>query len=180
MNAEHAAPIHEHPARSLALTALCVFSRAGALYLQENTQMSNRTHGKTTSSTYRSWHDMRQRCENPTDKQYPDYGGRGIRGSPRWSTFINFLADMGERPTGRSIDRIDNDGNYEPGNCRWATRTEQNRNTRRNVTVTYKGHTLCIAGWAELLGINYQTLLSRVKRGWSAEKIMTQPVRGSQ
>ncbi|MET7347444.1 hypothetical protein [Streptomyces mirabilis] len=89
------------------------------------------THGMSDSPTYSTWESMIQRCTNPRCKDYADYGGRGITVCQRWRTFENFLADMGVKPEGRSIDRIDNDGSYEPGNCRWATLSEQNSNQRR-------------------------------------------------
>lgn len=91
-------------------------------------------HGRAArrSATYRSWDHMIQRCTNPSNDNYRYYGGRGINVCPRWRDFSMFLADMGERPFGRSLDRIENDGNYEPGNCRWATAKEQQRNQRRD------------------------------------------------
>jgi hypothetical protein len=87
-------------------------------------------HGMSGTSEHRIWKTMRQRCENPRSSRFKDYGGRGIRVCARWRKFENFFADMGRRPPGRSIDRIDNDGNYEPKNCRWATAMQQRHNRR--------------------------------------------------
>jgi hypothetical protein len=86
------------------------------------------THGMNDTLTYRGWAAMKQRCNNPNNNGYENYGGRGITITPNWLSFEGFFADMGIKPDGHTLDRIDNDGDYEPGNCRWATRTQQNRN----------------------------------------------------
>jgi len=89
------------------------------------------SHGMFGTATYRAWNDMKKRCLNKTNKSYKYYGGRGITICERWLTFENFLADMGVRPAGLSLDRIDNNGNYEPGNCRWTTHQQQMVNRRK-------------------------------------------------
>lgn len=112
---------------------------------------------------------------NPKSASYPNYGGRGIKVCERWMDFDNFLADMGERPEGLEIDRKDNDGNYEPGNCRWATIKQQCNNTRYNHKITYNGKTLNLVEWASVLGMKKGTLGNRLKRGWSIERALTTP-----
>lgn len=108
---------------------------------------------------------------------YEDYGGRGITICKKWLTFDNFLADMGERPNGKFIERRDNDGNYEPSNCYWATSSEQARNRRSNHLITYQGETLPLVTWAERQGISRLTLRSRLREKWSIERALTKPVR---
>ncbi|MCK5612299.1 hypothetical protein KAR91_61070 [Candidatus Pacearchaeota archaeon] len=134
------------------------------------------THGKSHSKAYRSWNTMRQRCSNKNNHKYGSYGGRGITVCERWSKFENFLEDMGEKPDGMSIDRRNNDGDYAPENCRWATPIEQARNKRNNRLITYNGITKSIAEWSEDLQINYGTLVNRVSKGWTDERALTQPV----
>ena len=118
--------------------------------------------GGKIKTEYRIWLKIRERCYSKGCREYPLYGGRGIRMCDRWrgdGGFLNFLKDMGNRPSkDYSIDRIDNDGNYEPGNCRWATRLEQNRNSRHCVFVVYGGAKLCLNAWAEYFGVNKATI----------------------
>jgi hypothetical protein len=122
---------------------------------------------------------MRNRCGNPNVPCYARYGGRGIKVCDRWlESFENFYADMGPRPSSKhSIDRIDNDGNYEPNNCRWVTKGIQNRNTSKNVWLTLNGTTRCIADWAPRVGLSPKQIEHRVKLGWPDERILTEPVR---
>jgi hypothetical protein len=119
---------------------------------------------------------MLARCTNPRGWDFRDYGARGISVCPAWRDFVCFLADMGPRPPGTSLDRYpDGAGNYEPGNCRWATRREQQANTRANVYVTVFGETLHVAGWARRVGIPEATLRSRLTSGWPPEAAVTLP-----
>lgn len=105
----------------------------------------NTKHGKTYTPAWFTWSSMLSRCSNPESRSYPGYGGRGITVCARWSSFENFALDMGERPDGMTIERIDNDKGYEPGNCRWATMTEQNRNKRDTRKLTFDGRTMSTA-----------------------------------
>ena len=111
-----------------------------------------------------------------SDKYRKNYRDRGITVCERWLQFENFLEDMGERPMNLTIDRIDNNGNYEPGNCRWATHKQQNNNWRHNVRIELKGESLTAAQWAERLNLNLSTIYTRLNSGWSAERILTTPV----
>ncbi len=130
-------------------------------------------HGHATvaarSAEYRAWSSMRSRCTKPMNDRYPRYGGRGIRIAPEWlgrGGFARFLAHVGPRPSPQhSLDRVDNDGNYEPGNVRWATRREQYANRRNTVRLTLNGRTQCISDWCHELGITRALLLRRVRLG---------------
>lgn len=121
---------------------------------------------------------MQQRCDNPNNLKYADYGGRGIGVCDRWRDFENFLADMGERPPGTSLDRIDNDRGYAPGNCRWATRRDQMANQRRSFRVSYGGEEMCLYHLGEKLGIGPMTLKGRIQRGWGEDRWADPPLRG--
>jgi hypothetical protein len=133
-------------------------------------------HGMATTPTYCVWQAMRQRCTNPNNPRYPHYGGRGIKYCERWEEFKNFYEDMGEKPKGLTIDRKDNDGNYQPDNCHWATYSVQNRNTRNNRNITFNGRTQCMMAWANETGIKYMTILFRLRYGWTVERTLTEPV----
>jgi hypothetical protein len=123
------------------------------------------THGLVESSEYGVWQNMKERCGNPNAAGYANYGGRGISVCNRWMEFTNFISDMGFKPRpDSSIDRIDNDGPYAPGNCRWSTPGEQSRNTRRNRLIEHNGTTKCLTDWAADLGMNYISLSHRLSK----------------
>ncbi len=127
--------------------------------------------GGQKSAEYLIWGAMRQRCRNPRNKRFPCYGGRGISVCERWNLFENFISDMRMRPTkSHSIDRIDNDGDYEPNNCRWATPTEQARNTRRSIYVDYCGKRMPLKEACEAIGVKYGTIICRIHRGQSPQE----------
>ncbi len=131
------------------------------------------THGKTGSPTYLSWQSMHRRV---ADKR-PRYGGRGITIDPRWNKFEHFLADMGERPDGTTLDRIDNDGPYSADNCRWATGITQGNNRGNNRWVTHLGRTQTIAQWAREAGLNDNVLYNRIViYKWPIGRALTEPV----
>jgi hypothetical protein len=127
-----------------------------------------KTHDLSNSETYKSWSGMKARCENPNHIEYPRYGGRGIKVCESWLSFDNFLYDMGIRPEGCSIERIDNDGNYELRNCRWATNKEQARNRRNSRMLTIDGVTQTVVEWSEQAGASKATnIYRRLDLGWS-------------
>ena len=151
------------------------WTKSCGCYKAERASEANRTHGMRDTSEYNTWNNMRQRCSNSNDKSYHNYGGRGIQVCPKWQeSFEAFYADMGKRPTpNHTIDRIDNDGDYEPENCRWATRKKQMRNTRRTRFVTHNGQTKCITDWATELEIPLVTLWRRLNDGWTIDKCLS-------
>lgn len=127
------------------------------------------THGRAGTRTYNIWCGMKRRCEDARDSNYHKYGGRGISVCGDWSaSFEAFVSDMGEAPDGMSLDRFpDGNGNYEPGNCRWATALQQARNTRRNRHLTINGETKILSEWAKIAGVSAQVFAKRLERGWS-------------
>lgn len=140
------------------------------------------THGESAatgdSAEYRIWHTMKERCLNPNATGYAaTYGGRGITICDRWrDSFEDFLIDMGRRPSpDHSLDRVNNERGYEPGNVRWATRSEQARNRRSNRLLTFDGETRCVAEWAERAGISQDCMRQRIKAGWEMERILATP-----
>jgi hypothetical protein len=132
---------------------------------------------------YLAWKSMHARCGNPRYRNFQNYGGRGIAVHPDFATYEGFLAwlkanRMYPRPADKSLDRMDVNGNYEPGNIKWSTPTEQNRNARSNRLITYAGRTQCLSAWAEHLGMPVKTLYTRiVTRGWPVERAFATPVR---
>jgi len=132
-------------------------------------------HSKCHTRIYQTWCDMWQRCTNPKYRRFHDYGGRGIGVCKRWESFKAFWSDMGEKPSDSSLDRIDNNGHYSPSNCRWASRSQQQRNKRGNRNLNWNGKTQTATAWAEELGIRADAFRSRLRKGWSLEKVMTLP-----
>lgn len=126
-------------------------------------------HGLSDSRVWRAWKEMKRRCTDHRRRNYSDYGGRGISVCERWNSFDNFLFDMGEPPDGMSIDRINNEGNYEKGNCRWTDRTTQNRNSRNCRLLSFGGQTRCVTEWAEITGLHVGTIRERLKKGLTDE-----------
>jgi len=135
------------------------------------------THGLSRTPTHNSWRGMIARCNDPKHDYYRLYGGRGISVCERWLQFDNFYFDMGEKPEGASLDRINNNGNYEPSNCRWATKKEQARNCSTNRLLQYKGRTQSLAAWADEIGMSLQVLRMRIFRGWPTDIAIEKPVK---
>lgn len=136
---------------------------------REATRAANKMHGMSGRLLYGVWRQMVQRCTKDYAPNYKFYGGRGIAVDPRWLSFENFIADMGEPSTGMSIDRIDCNGPYAKWNCRWATKTQQSCNTRSNVFLTHDGKTFHLSEWERRLGLGKDVIGKRLRRGWPIE-----------
>ena len=139
----------------------------------------NYSHGLSGTPEYYAWRHMKDRCFNPNNKDYLHYGGRGITVCDRWLNLDNFLADMGSRPTVKhSLDRIDNNGDYSPENCKWSTKAEQANNKRNNKPlITIDGKTLTIVQWEKKMGFGQGVIWHRLKDGWSDFDAVMTPLR---
>lgn len=134
--------------------------------------------GHTVSKEYAIYAGMKQRCYNTNHKHFKSYGGRGITVCSRWlNSFAAFLEDMGRCPEGMSLDRIENNGHYEPDNCRWATALQQARNKRTNLILTAGLQSMTLSEWSEKTGIGVGTIQRRLKLGWTTERAVSQPVK---
>jgi len=133
-------------------------------------------HGMSQRPEYHTWKHMLFRCKNPKATKYYNYGGRGISVCERWEKFENFYEDMGDRPKGFTLDRIDQNGNYEPSNCKWASAHDQNRNKRTNHTVVFNDKTCIVGDLAKEFNIAPGTLSNRLNRGWSLERAISEPI----
>jgi len=137
---------------------------------------NRRTHGQRGSKLYVAWCNMKARCSNTNHVQYKDYGGRGITYNPAWGSFENFARDVGEPPTkDHTLDRIDNNGNYEKTNVRWAQRSVQSRNSRQNIWVEIKGVKRCLYDWCDIYKISAGSVYRRLSKGMSIEDAITAP-----
>lgn len=130
---------------------------------------ANKTHGCSKTKIYRVFMAMHARCKNPNHISYPRYGAKGVTVCERWAKFEQFIADMGMRKPGQSIDRVDNTKGYSPENCRWATVKEQANNHSNNRHLTVNGETKTLAQWGETVGMSPMKILSRIRRGWTTE-----------
>lgn len=152
----------------------------GCLRSETVRKSKNKIHGMTDTRIFHCWSAMKDRCTNERHKAYKNYGGRGIRVCDEWlhdfQTFYEWAMENGYSDE-LSIDRIDNDGNYEPSNCRWITYKEQQNNKRTNHYLEYDGEVKTIAQWAEIVGIKRKVLTQRINNGWTTEKALTTPVR---
>lgn len=150
-------------------------------FQKQRASESSKTHGLSKTVEYRAWIDLLKRCCDPDSQMYSHYGGRGIVVCDRWlNGFENFLADMGKRPDGMEIDRINNNGNYEPENCRWTTRIVNTNNKRNNVLITFKNETKTASEWSRVVGLSAKAIAMRItKYKWTPERALTQPLQSN-
>lgn len=155
------------------------YQRSCGCLKNELTISRQTTHGQSGSQEYSIWHGMIQRCESPRNASYKHYGAKGVTVCGRWKLFENFWQDMGPRPSSsHTLDRKDNSIGYEPGNCRWATRKEQDRNKSSNVRLVFGGRVQTATDWANELGIHPSTILARINRyGWTVRAALATPGR---
>lgn len=150
---------------------------------KEKVGARNRTHGKSKTRLYHTWFDMKHRCTKSINPEYKNYGGRGISVCEEWinengfTNFENWALRNGYKEN-LSLDRINNDLNYSPDNCRWVDRVTQQRNRTDNVWITYKGMTKCIAEWSEITGLSFDCISYRFKNNWTPEEIIETPLYG--
>jgi hypothetical protein len=151
----------------------------GCLHREKlRTKGINARHGMSQSRVYKLWRAMRKRCQDINAANYHRYGGRGISVCERWQSFENFYSDMGEPPSDQhSLDRIDNDGNYEPTNCQWATINEQAQNKSTTIQLTYTGETRTLREWSAISGISPELMRRRIRAGFSPDQVIFQPNR---
>ena len=164
--------------RPIALIKSGHASSCGCLRIERLTARST-THGfclhRQRNRTYSSWANMIQRCENPKNPDFSYYGGRGIKVCGRWKSFQRFFEDMGQRPVKTTLERVDNNGNYHPKNCIWASRIVQGSNMRSCRLLTHNGKTLTVAAWARELRVSRWMLYTRLRSGWPVDRILTSP-----
>lgn len=153
-------------------------TRSCGCLLRETTSLTKKTHGMSKSKLYRRWSSMITRCENKSVEKYKDYGNRGIKVCEQWrNSFEIFLRDVRMPPTPKhQIDRIDNNGDYEPGNVHWVTIEEQANNKRSTIMLTHDRQTLPLSTWSKLVNIKRKTLRARIKAGWPVYMVLTEPV----
>lgn len=146
----------------------------------ERASVRSRTHGETGTPTYRSWAAMLRRCRNPKCAAFKDYGGRGIAACDRWTSYENFLSDMGVRPAGTTLDRVDVNGDYCPENCRWATSDEQACNRRTTRRIEHDGRSMTISQWSRETGISRETIGRRIAAGWPVSRALSEAAHAKQ
>lgn len=169
----------ERPLKGSDLRARLHEDRSCGCFARELASARLTTHGNTNTPEFETWMSMIKRCEHPRHHAYDQYGGRGITVCKRWrESFELFLQDMCRRPSpDHSIERIDNNCGYDPSNCRWATRKDQQRNKRSNRILVFSNESLCVTEWSEKTGIPRRIIFDRLRRGWTTQQALTVPVK---